>query len=81
MNLLDSKTAYTAMVYLSIKTDVSQDIKFVCCKIRVMLLKEHTIPRLDFLSALLLSKLLRALEPELKLGQQKMLKNPLLVVD
>lgn len=68
-----SKTAYAAVVYLSIQTDFGHEVRFVSCKTRVTPLKEQTIPRLELLSALLLSKLManisRALETEMKLNQ------------
>ena len=67
-----SKSAYAAVVYLSIQTNSSTaDVQFVACKTRVSPLKEISIPRLELLSALLLSGLIssvqRVLEPELNL--------------
>ena len=68
-----SKKAYAAVVYLSVETSSCCVRKFVACKTRVAPLKEQTIPRLELLSALLLTKLMAsvssALEPELTLGE------------
>lgn len=68
-----SKTAYAAVVYLSIDMRDSHFTRFIACKTRVAPLKEQTIPRLELLSAVLLSKLMasvsQALDSELSLGQ------------
>ena len=68
-----SKTAYAAVVYLSIEVGDNHITKFVACKTRVAPLKEQTIPRLELLSAVLLSKLMKsvsqALDLELTLGE------------
>lgn len=68
-----SKKAYAAVVYLLIDMGSDHFRRFVACKMRVSPLKEQTIPRLELLSALLLSKLMvsvsQALEAELPLGQ------------
>lgn len=68
-----SKTAYAAVVYLAIDSDLGHDTRFVSCKTRVAPLKEQSIPRLELLSALLLSRLMtsvfQALEPELNLDR------------
>ena len=49
--------AYAAVVYLVTKTDVSTSVQFVVSKTRVAPLQTQTIPRLELLSALLLSRL------------------------
>ena len=68
-----SKTAYAAVVYICVEIDSSHVTRFVSCKTRVAPLKQQTIPLLELLSVLLLSKLMvcttRALEPELKIDQ------------
>ena len=53
-----SKKAYGAVVYLQIKTTTGNIIRFVASKTRVTPLRKHTIPRLELLSALLLSRLM-----------------------
>lgn len=69
-----STHAYAAVVYLVIRTDVGSSTQFVVSKTRVAPLQTQTIPRLELLSALLLSKLivsvsesLRSTLPQLKL--------------
>ena len=68
-----SKSAYAAVVYLLIEPEYGCLTRFVACKIRVSPAKGQTIPRLELLSSLLLSKLMtsitQALEPELSLGE------------
>ena len=53
-----SVQAYAAVVYLVIESDVSTDVKFMVAKTRVGPLQPQTIPRLELLSAFLLSKLI-----------------------
>ena len=50
--------AYAAVVYLVIITDLGTSVRFVVSKTRVAPLQTQTIPRLELLSALLLSKLI-----------------------
>ena len=68
-----SKATYAAIVYLLIKTDCEYATRFIACKTRVAPLKQQSIPRLELLSALLLTKLIssvqNALASELSLGQ------------
>ena len=68
-----SKLAYAAVVYLVMDERDSHVTRFIVCKTRVAPLKEQTIPRLELLSAVLLSKLMtnvsQALNHELSLGQ------------
>ena len=68
-----SRVAYAAVIYLSIDTDTGRETRFVACKTRVAPLEKQTIPRLELLSALLLSRLManvtRALEIEFPLSQ------------
>ena len=68
-----SKTAYAVVVYISIESETGALSRFVTCKTRVSPVKEQTIPRLELLSALLLSKLMasvtQALSLELSLGE------------
>ena len=68
-----SSKAYAAVVYL--KTEMEEhlvDVRFVAAKTRVAPVLGMTIPRLELLSALVLSKLISgihaALKTELKLG-------------
>ena len=68
-----SSRAYTAVVYLKVVSDTNQvDIRFVAAKTRVAPTNGPTIPRLELLSALLLSKLIdsvhSALQQELQLN-------------
>ena len=46
------------VVYFVLKTETRSSVQFVAAKTRVALLKSQTIPRLELLSALLLSKLI-----------------------
>ena len=66
-----SQQAYAAVVYLVAETASSKSVCLLCSKTRVAPLKTTTIPRLELLSALLLSRLLdavtNALSPELTL--------------
>ena len=59
--------AYAALVYLVVRADVSTSVQFVVSKTRVAPIRTQTIPRLELLSALLLSKLIvtvsRSLQP------------------
>ena len=66
-----STRAYTAIIYLRSKTDSSVVVRFVVAKTRVTPLQTQTIPRLELLSALLLSKLIASVADSLKhnLGQ------------
>ena len=61
--------AYGAVVYLVVKTDLETSIQFVVSKTRVAPLQAQTVPRLELLSALLLSRLIvsvsSSLEPTL----------------
>ena len=67
-----SKAAYAAVIYLSIQNGSVTSTQFVACKTRVAPLKEISIPQLELLTALLLSKLIvnvqKALEQELSLA-------------
>ena len=53
-----STTAYAAVVYLVMKTPEDIFTQFLACKTRVAPLQTITIPRLELLSALLLSRLM-----------------------
>ena len=68
-----SKDAYAAVVYLLIETTAGLHVRFVASKTRVTPVHEQTIPRLELLSALLLSRLVTSvttsLESELPLSQ------------
>ena len=67
-----SAKAYAAVVYLRIEGETQVCVRFVAAKTRVAPLGGMTIPRLELLSALLLSKLIvsvrTALQPEVTLG-------------
>ena len=60
-----SVQAYAAVVYLVIESDVSTDVKFMVAKTRVAPLQPQTIPRLELLSAFLLSKLISSVAESL----------------
>ena len=66
-----SQQAYAAVVFLVAEAASSKSVCLLCSKTRVAPLKTTTIPRLELLSALLLSRLLdavtNALSPELTL--------------
>ena len=68
-----SLKAYAAMIYLVIETPDGRHTRFVASKTRVAPLKTQTIPRLELLSALLLSRLTasvtQAVEDELQLSE------------
>ena len=53
-----STQAYAAVVYLALQTDSGVIVQFVVSKTRVAPLQSQTIPRLELLSALLLSRLI-----------------------
>ena len=67
-----SLKAYAAVIYLVIETPDGRHTRFLASKTRVSPLKTQTIPRLELLSALLLSRLVtsvtQALEGELQLS-------------
>jgi len=52
-----STKAYAAVVYFLLKTETHSVVRFVAAKTRVAPLQGQTVPRLEQLSALLLSKL------------------------
>ena len=68
-----SQRAYAAVVYLRVKTATDTFNQFLCAKTRIAPLKKVTIPRLELLSALLLSRLIssvnNALEPEIEISE------------
>ena len=68
-----SKKAYAAVVYLRVKTQEGLHVKFLTSKTRVNPLQPQTIPRLELLSALLLTRLLvsvkKGLESRLPLSE------------
>ena len=57
---------YTAMVYLAIRIDVGTNVRFVVSKTIVAPLQTQTVPRLELLSALLLSKLIVSVSESLQ---------------
>ena len=61
--------AYGAVVYLVIRTDIGTSVQFIVSKTRVAPLQTQTVPRLELLSALLLSRLIlsaaKSLQPTL----------------
>ena len=60
-----STQAYAAVIYLVIKSDVNIEVKFLVSKTRVAPLQSQTIPRLELLSAFLLSKLVSSVTSSL----------------
>lgn len=68
-----SLKAYAAVIYLVVRTEVGHLTKLLCSKTRVAPIKSVTIPRLELLSALLLSRLVNtvtlALSSELMLSE------------
>ena len=67
-----SSKAYAAVIYLVVETEIGKLNKLLCSKTRVAPIKTVTIPRLELLSALPLSRLVNtvtlALSPELTLN-------------
>ena len=61
-----SKHAYAAVVYLKASTEAGTVFKFVVSKTRVAPIQVQTIPRLELLSAFLLSKLITAVAVSVK---------------
>ncbi len=53
-----STRAYTAVVYLPMETSADTVVRFITAKIRVAPIQPQTIPWLELLSALLLSRLI-----------------------
>ena len=60
-----SLTAYATVVYLEIQTSEGYYLRFVVAKTRVAPLKKQSIPRVELLSALLLSRLMEAMKSSL----------------
>ena len=60
-----SQRAYAAVVYLRVVTSSGCVVRLVSSKTRVSPAKEHTIPRLELLAALLLARLLSCVESAL----------------
>ena len=60
-----SLQAYAAVVYLVIETDVNTVVSFIVFKTRVAPLRTQTIPRLELLSAFLLSRLITSVADSL----------------
>ena len=71
-----SLSAYAAVVYLVVQTDVSRFVKFVTSKMRVAPIQGQTVLRLELLSALFLARLVSrisdCLVPQLLLGPTKL---------
>ena len=61
-----STKAYAAVVYLVVETWDDCSVSFVTAKTRVAPLRQQTIPRLELLSALLLSRLITTVTESLK---------------
>ncbi|XP_022792234.1 uncharacterized protein LOC111331393 [Stylophora pistillata] len=64
-----SSKAYAAVIYLHVTTATGSYVKFLASRSRVAPVKQETIPRLKFLAALILARLIshvgEALKPEL----------------
>lgn len=67
-----STGAYAAVVYLVIETTNSSFVKFAASKTRVSPINSQTIPRLELLSALLLSRLMETVSQNLELPLTQM---------
>ena len=65
-----SQKAYAGVVYLLVETSSGYTARFVAAKTRVAPLQPQTIPRLELLSALLLSRLLSAVTQSLESEMQ-----------
>ena len=68
-----SKNAYCALIYLVCTTETGIFSKLICTKTRVAPLKELSIPRLELMSACILSKLMatvyKALSTQVKIDE------------
>ena len=62
-----STKAYAAVVYLKLEFESQTVVRFLAAKTRVCPLKSISIPRLELLSALLLSKLILSIQAALQL--------------
>eukprot|EP00731_Ephydatia_muelleri_P014947 Em0008g667a len=60
-----STRAYAAVIYILLKTELHSVVRFVAAKTRVAPLQVQTIPRLELLSAFLLSKLMASVQNSL----------------
>ena len=58
--------AYAAVVYIHMRTDTYSVVQFVAAKTRVAPLQGQTVPRLELLSALLLSRLISSVHSSLQ---------------
>ena len=65
-----SLKAYAGVVYLLVETAAGFSVRFVAAKTRVSPLKEQTIPRLELLSALLLTRLMASITKSLECDLQ-----------
>ena len=61
-----SLEAYAAVVYLLMETENGHSVRFLAAKTRVSPLRRQSIPRLELLSALLLSRLMRSISQSLE---------------
>lgn len=61
-----SLEAYAAVVYLLMETENGHSVMFLAAKTRVSPLRKQSIPRLERLSALLLSRLMRSISQSLE---------------
>jgi len=62
-----SSKAYAAVIYLHVTTTTGSYVKFLASRSRVTPLKQKTIPRLEFLAALILVRLISHVEEALGL--------------
>ena len=74
-----SQLVYAAVAYLRVETSSGCVVRLVSLKTRVSLAKEHTIPRLELLVALLLARLLPCVE--FALMEEIHLKTPIFYTD
>ena len=67
-----SEAAYSSLTYLRVETENTITVRLLCAKARVAPLKKLTLPRLELLSCLVLSRLINitqiAIESEIKLN-------------
>ena len=61
-----STKAYSAVIYLTLEADMGAEVRFLASKTRVAPVVGTTIPRMELLSALLLSKLISSVAIALK---------------
>ena len=74
-----STKAYAVIIFLTMQNETQMDMRLMVAKIQVCPCKGFTIPHLEFLSALLLSKLVTSVQASL--GCKVTLDDPMCFID